>query len=195
MRYALLLAIGLSASGAFAGSYYETVDGDLSGDRLNPTLFNVAIGQNQLAASSIAGDLEYFRIVVPVNAQLTQINQTAYQSSNSRAFLGVQQGTTFTVTPNTAEADDLLGYVHFGFDFFNADLLAPMGTAGGAIGFTPPLAAGNYTFWAQQIEPISAQYELSFVVTPVPEPSTWMLGFVGLIGLILFKSRLLRRTA
>jgi hypothetical protein len=39
-----------------------------------------------------------------------------------------------------------------------------MGNAPVAIGFTPPLPAGSYTFWLQQGTPPSTTYQLNFNV-------------------------------
>jgi MYXO-CTERM domain-containing protein len=51
-----------------------------------------------------------------------------------------------------------------------------------AAGFTAPLAAGSYAFWAQQTGS-AASYSFDFVLTPVPEPAIWALWLAGALGL------------
>jgi hypothetical protein len=162
----------LIAAPAIAADYDEAVSGDISGDRTVPTLFALDLGANALRAQSQSGDVEYFHATVPVGTQLTSISLEAYQSENTRAFIGVQQGSTFTVSPEAAAPGDMYGYTHFGIGQtpgFN--LLGEMGTAFGAVGFVPPLPAGSYTFWTQQTDPIPTAYTLSFGVADVPEPA------------------------
>jgi hypothetical protein len=52
------------------------------------------------------------------------------------------------------------------------------------LGFSPPLAAGNYVFWAQQTAPGKVTVRLNFVVSRVPEPTSVLalLAF-GALGL------------
>jgi hypothetical protein len=91
------------------------------------------------------------RVDVPTSHFLRSIFVQFFTSSDVM-FIGVQQGTTFTVTPQLATAGDMYGYAHFGNSAGNVgtNILDDMGAAAGAIGFTPPLAAGSYTFWLQQ---------------------------------------------
>jgi hypothetical protein len=56
------------------------------------------------------------------------------------------------------------------------------------MGFTPPLAAGNYTFWIQQTGANSATYTLDFRVTP--EPGTLaLLGISAAVGVAIRRRR------
>ena len=170
------------AAGAF--SYSEGVDGDLSGDRLAPTALVVAAGSNTLSGSTVGGDLDYLRITLPAGLQLASLVLDSITSADDLAFIAVQQGTTFTVTPAGASASDLLGYTHFGSGpgaggaTVGNDLLDDMGAAPFAIGFVPPLGASDYTFWIQQIGTTPFGYSLNFLV--VPEPGT-----LALLGLAL----------
>jgi hypothetical protein len=50
-------------------------------------------------------------------------------------------------------------------------------------GFIPPLASGNYVFWAQQTAPGKVTVQLDFVVSPIPEPSS-PLAFLALVGVL-----------
>jgi hypothetical protein len=57
----------------------------------------------------------------------------------------------------------------------------------GGVGFLPPLAPGNYVFWAQQTAPGKVTVTLDFVVSPIPESSSSMaliaLGSLGAVSL------------
>jgi hypothetical protein len=105
------------------------------------------------------------RVDVPTSHFLRSTFVQFFTSSDVM-FIGVQQGSTFTVTPQEAAAGDMYGYAHFGNSAGNVgtNILDDMGTAPGAIGFTPPLAAGSYTFWLQQGTAGGTTYQLNFDV-------------------------------
>lgn len=188
------LALPFTA-GAF--SYSEGVSGDLSGDRLAPTALVAAAGSNTLSGSTIGGDLDYVRISLPGGLQLASLVLDSVTSTDDVAFIAVQEGTTFTVTPAGASASDLLGYAHFGTGpiaggaTVGSDMLDDMGVAPGAIGFVPPLGATDYTFWIQQIGAAPFGYSLNFVA--VPEPGTLALLGPALLALAAMRSRAPRR--
>jgi hypothetical protein len=150
---------------ANATDYTEIGSGDLSGNRLAPTSWNLSAGINRLIASTSPGDQEYVRINLPTGHRLSSIVLQIYTMSDMM-FIGVQQGTTFTVEPAQATAGDMFGYAHFGTEAGNvgADILDDMGQAAGAIGFIPPLVSGSYTFWLQQGTPGITTYQLNFGV-------------------------------
>jgi hypothetical protein len=137
----------------------------MSGDRLAPSLWNVSAGSNRLIAATSPGDQEYLRVDIPPGHFLRRIDLQSYLS-NDMMFIGVQQGTTFTVTPAEATAADMFGYAHFGQEAGNVgtNILDDMGAAPGAIGFTPPLPSGSYTFWLQQGTPGVTNYRFIFDV-------------------------------
>ncbi len=73
------------------------------------------------------------------------------------------------------------------------DILPLMGAAGdGASGFTPPLPAGAYAFWIQELRQATT-YRFDFEIAPVPQPSTWTMLLAGL-ALLGSCARQLRRT-
>lgn len=192
---AIVLAALPCAAGAF--TYSETDNGELSGDRLTPTQLLAAQGSNTLTGTTVGGDLEYVRITLPPTLQLASLVLDSITSTDDLAFIAVQVGTTFTVTPANATPGDLFGYAHFGSGpgaggaTVGNDILDDMGRASGAIGFTPPLGATDYTFWIQQIGGTSFGYSLNFVV--VPEPGTFAL--VGPALLVLAGTRRRRSAA
>jgi hypothetical protein len=196
MKIAPLLAATLfaCAGSAFAFSYDEAVNGDLSGDRLNPSTLLAMPGVNGVAMSSTTGDRDYFTFSVPAGHQLTSIFHVSYVSNDNLSFIGLQIGSTFTEPPNGANPANLLGYYHFGVqsagteiidDLANSNLANPP-----AQGFTAPLGAGPYTFWVQQTG-VAASYSLEFVLTPVPEaPTTALLGLGGLLTWVAARRRM-----
>lgn len=149
-------------------AYDEAVDGDLSGNRLAPTVIPLQVGGNDISASSVSGDVEYFSVQLGCGQQLSAILLSAYASDDGIAFIAVQEGTVFTEPPTDTDVTQLLGWHHFGttFDTIGGDVLPKIGAGDGAIGFSPPLASGTYTFWSQQTGPLATDYTLTFVVEP-----------------------------
>lgn len=165
--YTLDLFVGPTLSVA---THAEVTDGDLAGDRANPTTLPLVIGGNQITATSVRGDVEYFHAAVPLGHQLAAFLITAYTSqSDDIAFVGMQKGTTFTEPTQGTNVANLLGYAHMGpaIEPVGADLLDNMGAGTGAIGFSGPLYSGDYTFWMQQTSLITTTYTVELVVSPV----------------------------
>jgi hypothetical protein len=186
----IALLASLSATHAAAG-WDEAIDGDLSGDYQNPTVVELVPGVNTLRATSgstTALDVEYFRIDLEAGWQLDAIILRDFVSTfDSVAFIGVQEGSSFTFPASEAfnRSDELLGWAHFGpfedddFDAIGKNFLPQMGM-NGPIGFSGPLTGPSYTFWSQQQgQPIT--YELEFVVSAVPEPATLTGVFAALL--------------
>ncbi len=148
----------------------EATDGDLAGERTNPTTLPLAVGGNLITATSVRGDVEYFHAAVPLGHQLAAFLITAYTSqSDDIAFVAMQKGTTFTEPTQGTNVANLLGYAHMGpaIEPVGADLLDNMGAGNGAIGFNGPLYSGDYTFWMQQTSLITTTYTVELVVSPV----------------------------
>jgi hypothetical protein len=185
-----IFSILLFSSVANAGSYDETVSGDLSGNRAAPTVVHLDPGANPLSATSVSGDVEYFTLNVPIGFRLSAINVTSYANGNL-SFVAIQRGTTFTEPPTGTNVANLLGYSHFGSGngTIGTDILDDMGTGAGSQGFVPPLGAGDYTFWSQEAGGVPVSYTLSFQLTAVPAaPATTPFAVlvlavgVGLLG-------------
>ena len=181
-----LLTVIPCAASAF--SYAEGTNGDLSGDRLNPTALVASPGANTLSGSTVFGDLDYVRISLPSGYALSALILDSVTSTDDVAFIGMQSGTTFTVTPTSVSASDLLGYKHFGTGPTAGgatpgnDMLDDMCASAAAIGCTPPLLGSDFAFWIQQTSVSSFAYSLTFVAA-VPEPGALPLLALGLIGL------------
>lgn len=189
MRWSGLLVSALVAFGAVTTVraqviYNEFVQGDLSDDRFAPTAFVLMEGSNILlglmaGAQGPTVDLDYYSITIPAGMQLDQIILIEYFSQDPVAFLAIQPGPIFPDDPLTVQPEDLMGWTHLEVGQVGLDVLAIMGMQGQ--GFTPPLPAGVYTFWAQQLgEP--TDYTLDFVVTPAPSSMAILGAACGVVA-------------
>lgn len=159
------------AAGAFATDIVEPGDGEFSNDPMAPTEFSLTPGDNHFAAISEFGDREFVHITVPAGFVLSAVFLDFYFGEDETAFFGMTTGSVLGVNPDAPDVALLLGYTHFGPAAIppGEDLLPSIGTGFGAIGFTPPLAAGDYTLWLQQLGS-PASYGMNFVVTEIPAP-------------------------
>ena len=159
----------LAAPASRAAVWDEALSGDMSGDHKNPSILPLTFGSNSFTATTGDGDLEYLRLAVPTLGRIESLTLQGYDGSDGVAFIGLQQGTSFTRDPGSATPGDMLGYAHFGTFAGNvgSDLLPGMATAPGAEGFGIPLTGFNYTLWIQQLGPPST-YTFSVTVTPEP---------------------------
>jgi len=177
--------------------YTESVSGDLSGSGLSPTPLTLALGSNQVFGTTgrTAGvvDLDYFRLTVPVGQVLTGITilpGTAGLGPAGDAFIGMQAGSQVTVLPTASNASGLLGWFHYDNTDVGKNILPLMGTSGfGSTGFTPPLPAGSYSFWVQELSTGTAPYGFDFTLA-TPEPASCAM---LLSGLALIASRVGRK--
>ncbi len=141
-------AVLLAAGTASAATFNESVNGDLSGNRNAPTVFNLTVGSNNLTATTSGGDLDVVTVNVPAGNLLSRLFLRSFSSAgfDERAFVGIQSGSTFSVDPNFAGPAALLGYTHFGTADGNvgSDILPSILNGFGSIGdvqnLTPPLA-------------------------------------------------------
>jgi hypothetical protein len=181
-------ALGLGCFFAVAPAqviWNETIHGDLSGDRLNPTGLSLGLGPNLLLANTGPGDREYVHFSLGAGMSLVGIHVVSYVSEDPIAFIGVQAGSVFTEPHDNPDPANLLGWAFFGPEQLGQDILPAMGNGWDSIGFTPPLTGSNYTFWIQQTGNPS-DYTLNFVV--VPEPGTMSLA-VGAAALLFRRRR------
>jgi hypothetical protein len=190
-----LLAAGCLAASASAADYNETADGDLSNNNNTPTPFALTLGSNLVSGTNIGGNLDYLRADVPAGHSLTQVILNSY-SGGDLSFAAMQIGNTM-VPPSGVDANGLTGWTHYGTGA-GADPIASLGEdmfasanmptpRFGSAGFTPPLGPGSYTFLFQQTNAVSTDYQFNFVV--IPEPSTVLLGCVGMLALVGLRLR------
>ncbi|MGH8048419.1 MAG: chitobiase/beta-hexosaminidase C-terminal domain-containing protein [Chthoniobacterales bacterium] len=162
---------------AFAATYTEGGNGDLSGNRAAPTTFTLsaAAGANTLTATTVAGDEDYVKIVVPNMFNLQSIILTAYDNTTAKSFIAFQTGATFTETVAAPNPANMNGYCHFGGvnsgaqTVLGGNLLANMKNGipgnGAPIGYTIPLAGNtSYTFWLHETSATARTYTLTFNV-------------------------------
>lgn len=194
LRFAALHLLAVLPLAASATTLWdESSQGDLSGDRLAPTGLSLSLGSNTLTATTQNGDLEYVTFEVPAGQTITSVYLNSYTGLDGRAFFGLQQGNTFSVPPESAIPADMYGYSHFGPSATGAtvgtDFLGQIATGFGAQGFTPPLSAGTYTIWLQQLG-TPTTYQLDFVTAAVPEPAATTACVAGaLLGVAAIRRR------
>lgn len=194
----LALATAAQAGGAPTG-WNEAVNGDLSGDHLAPTFVGLLAG-GTTTVSGVTGravtggpiDRDYFSISIPAGFELSSL--TLLEGTVPLVdvgFIAVMNGSSFTVPPTTESAAGLLGFALYSENDIGNDILPAMSIpALGSSGFTPPLPAGDYSFWVQETGVGVAPYGFAFAVTAVPEPAT---ALSLLAGLALLAAALKRR--
>lgn len=187
-----LLALG-PAWAAHGATYSELVDGDISGDRLAPTMLVLEAGVNPVRGAFGNGDVDYLAVSVPAGHELARIIlDPATVPGSQFSFLAVQAGPVMTVSPAAAPAG-LLGWTHFGAAQFGTDILDDMGRGLGAIRFTGPLPAGDYTFWTQELESGDGLgYAFDFEVTavvPLPPAAALLAAALGSLGVLRARRR------
>ncbi len=208
-RLAVAAALGGGAGAVGAASLDEASFGDLSGDRLAPTVWlldgttvgpNGQSGQNVLSGSTgraAAVDRDYLSIVVPEGYVWSElrVGQQTTTGGAGGAFIGLAAGAFMPVAADAPSAQGLLGWRHYGLADRGTDILDDMAVpAFGSSGFAPPLGAGTYTVWIQELALGSYGYRFNFVLLPVPQPAAAVLGAAGLLVLAgLLPPRLRRR--
>jgi hypothetical protein len=180
----LLLATALATAPvlAAASSYDEAVNGEISSNRLAPTSLALDPGSNLISGSVVQGDIDYLTVHVSAGYSLSQLVLTSFVSTDDLAFMAIQSGTQFTQPPTGTDVTQLLGWSHISLPV-GTDYLALMGEGIGAIGYSGPLPAGDYTLWIQQTGPQTVAYTFDAVVAAAPEPAALALFALGVAGL------------
>jgi hypothetical protein len=193
----------LATAPAIATVYDEAVSGDLSNDKGAPTALTLTPGLNSVIGT-VAGfppagsdPQDWVSFTIPTGFVMTSYVNSKYGSDDDQGFTGFQFGSSFSGDEFTA--GNYAGYAHFGTGATNPDGTPPSSTVGvdllplmanpsfapGATGFTPPLAAGTYTFLIQQGDPSTTSYQFDMTVRSVPEPGS-SLCLLVLGGLAIF---------
>lgn len=164
-----LLGASLFTASALAAGYSEKKLGDLSDDGLAPTAVKLKTGPNVIVGkygtANGVTDRDYFTVKIMDGQTLDSIIlEPETVVGVNLSFIGVQAGKKVTVPPVGGSPADLLGYTHYGTADEGTDILPAMGTGSGAIGFTPPLGAGTYSFWVQELAACKCQYRFTFNV-------------------------------
>jgi hypothetical protein len=179
-----------------SADYIEAVNGDLSGNHLNPTSIAVlpngsitVSGTVQGAGMGVSLDLDYFTVTVPVGQVLAAliVREGTLGAGAIGSFIALFPGPT-AVDPASAVSTDSLGYYLYGAADIGTDILDDMSTfnfdgTNPSTGFVPPLPSADYTFWIQEGFRGTFPYSFELVLRSVPGLPTIML--VGLAGLAL----------
>lgn len=202
--FLLLMTLALPIT-SLANDYDESLLGDLSNDRLNPTPLALSfgvVGPNGIAGNNVVSgrvgrvngeiDRDYLHIMVPTGfvwSELRVGNQT--QVGSSASFIGLAAGNIMSVDPNNAHnASGLLGFKLYNLNDKGTDILDNMAISGaGASGFSTPLSAGSYTLWIQELAPGNFNYRFNLIITAVPEAETYAMLIFGLGIMTLFARR------
>ena len=199
----------LAAAPAKAIIFDEAVSGDLSNDKAAPTALTLTPGLNSVIGT-VAGfppagsdPQDWVSFTIPTGFVMTSYVNSKYGSEDDQGFTGFQVGSSFSGDEFTA--GNYAGYAHFGTGATNPDGTPPSSTVGvdllplmanpsfapGATGFTPPLAAGTYTFLIQQGDPSTTSYQFDMTVRSVPEPgSSLCLLAMGTVTALALRRRL-----
>ena len=196
---ALFCAFPASASAVVV--WNESGSGDLSNSQAAPTALALALGTNSVVGSvNGTGDSQdWLSVNVPAGFQLTSYVNSVYVSGDLQGFTGFQPGPAFVGSPFVAGS--YAGFSHYGTGAQNGafppvnlvgvnllPIMADPAQAPGALGFSPPLGAGTYTFLIQQLGG-GTEYQFDFGVTAVPAPSALGLGALAGIGLLRRRAR------
>ncbi|MFO1435538.1 MAG: hypothetical protein U1F34_03945 [Gammaproteobacteria bacterium] len=202
-RLRMVATLALSLLGiqhsAHAASWIESSNGDMSNSGLSPSSLSLNHGSNPISGNFGAPDLDYLAVTVPPGFVLSAIvTGVSNNTGLSRSFIGVQAGSVMTVPPNASSAAGLLGWTHYG-GADGVNLLPSIAIPkSGSTGFTPPLAAGTYTFWFNEVSSgTGLTYDFDFQVqaavasnpTQVPMPLPALIA----LALMLVTTGMLRR--
>lgn len=184
--------LNLSPNSHAGFSYIESVNGDLSGNNLLPTVMApVTAGSNTVSGTVGGLEADIFSFVIPTGFQLDGIFLTSFSSSSANMFFSIDAGPTYQYSSeeindqvNLPDMSLVLGSaligtspgVNVGSNIMPA--LSTSNTLQMGAGFTPPLPAGTYSVFIQETGTFS-NYGLNFNVSAVPEP-----GLTGLLALL-----------
>jgi hypothetical protein len=200
----------LAAAPAKATIYDEAVSGDLSNDKGAPTALTLTPGSNSVIGTvngfppGGTDPQDWVSFTIPTGFVMTSYVNSKYDSTDPQGFTGFQFGSSFS--NDEFKEGSYAGYAHFGTAANNPDLnpvssstvgvnllplMADPNFAPGTTGFTPPLAAGTYTFLIQQGNPFTTSYQFDMNVRSVPEPgsSLCLLG-MGSLAILALRRRL-----
>src|SRR5439155_5158999 len=170
----------LAAAPAIATIYDEAVSGDLSNDKGAPTALTLMPGLNSVIGTvngfppGGSDPQDWVSFTIPTGFVMISYVNAKYVSTDDQGFTGFQFGSSFS--GDEFVAISYAGYAHFGTEATNPNdnptpsstvgvnllpLMADPSFAPGTTGFTPPLAAGTYTFLIQQGDPSTTGYRFN----------------------------------
>jgi len=181
----LLAAAAATAPGTIhALNYNEGVSGDLSDNRLAPTMLTLSLGSNIISGTmggdpgdGIPLDRDFFYFTIHPGQLLTSINVLQY-TPPGQSFYAIAAGTSIDIE---SPSDHLANFLITG----NGNILDDMalGSYSGGLGITDPLGPGTYTVWFQELASVVA-YQMDYTIAPIPEPGTALVGAaLGIVAL------------
>ena len=176
----LVLSICLAAVAHADVIYDESDDGPLSNDPSNPTMLTTNVpGPGKVIASTQFNPFaaDFMTVTIPDGFMLDELIWGLYDTTEDRSFFAVEAGTQIT---SVTSPDFLLGSTFITAGDVATNVLDDLGMANlGGSGFNGRLGPGDYTFWFQETA-ADVDYGFTFVVTPIPEPtSAWLLIGLG----------------
>lgn len=180
-----IIALAACAGTAAAGiNYDETVDGDLSNDRFNPTNFVLGTGVSNFTMDVIdsdqpTGDLDYFSVTIGAGLSIDSIILTDASNPNGGfdaiAFLALEVGPQISVDPAIPDPSPLAGFFLSNPTLVGTEVLDDLTNGGTSLG------EGTYSLWVQQTGTDLTRISLAFNVVPAPG-SAAALGCLGLLA-------------
>ena len=167
--------------------YDESVDGELSADPDAPTFIDMSAGDNTVifTTDGKGDDRDIFTFNVADGFQLVGVVLDVFDTNENDpanlAFIGFSAGSVLGTDPLAPDVTALLGYALVAEGDSGTDIFDTMGQGGGAQGYSGPLGAGDYTFWAQETSPSADDWQVTFVISQVPSPGA--LALLGVAGL------------
>lgn len=190
-----------SSTVAVAATYDESVNGDLSGVAASPTAWLLELGPNTLSGSAFSEnaetspgvielvdfDYDLVSFTIPAGHQLDSIIVDSYVNVDdlAQSFVALQEGTPWPWGFGwDLGSATLMGYSHLQsyMPVEKTDVLIEMHNVFES--FPLPLPSGVYTMLLEDIDS-RFTYSLIFNVSAVPEPSSAILGGLGLSLLAL----------
>ncbi len=148
--------------------YDENIDGDLSLDNNAPTVITFAPGDNRIVSTQMqtVDQANFFTFQIPEGYELSQLIVDSFEGSDNLGFIGIDEGSSISITPPAFIGGLSYGTVHIDTDILPAmgDESNPAAIAISGFGFTPPLANATYTVWLNQTGNNSSSV-LNFVVS------------------------------
>lgn len=178
--FAFMLASSCALSAAADVVVLDEVrDGDASDNRFAPTTVALRTGVNLISGFSGRSptpdvhDLDYITFTVPEGHRLSAFTIANANVGGAFSFVAVEAGPIITIPAEWQSIDTpLLGWAHFGTSSIGREILAEIGQAPGAVGFTGPLPSGTYAMWIMELNTSDVfSYSFALGVTPVPQPA------------------------
>lgn len=190
MRFRIITLLALSISNANALTFYsEVLSGDLSGLITSPT----SIGQLNPGENIIIGSIneggsfnaDVFTFSVAPGYTLTSLTFNINSVAENH-FLAMSNETTL-------DADvDYLMFASLVTNAQNGDNILVTESDGGnqsGAGYSPPLAAGDYSLWFQETSNNTVDYTFTLTTVAIPEGSQSALLLASISFAVLLLSR------